>query len=68
MKIHLKSKEEKTVYNRSPHIYDAIEDGVFSACGKIVDGHVTTDITDVTCCRCLNLFDGRKAEDKRNHV
>jgi len=54
VKIHLISNAKPERYYQSPHIEGAIRDGTFSRCTLIAEGHITVDVSQVTCRRCLD--------------
>lgn len=56
MKIHLRDKVENPEnWKQSPHIEDAIREGIFTLCGIIAEGHIGHP-HEVTCCRCRELM------------
>ena len=61
MKIHLKNTNKGVLiaYARSPHIYNSFKSGDLSLCMIIAQGYTTDDIQEVTCQRCLNMFEGK---------
>lgn len=56
MKMHYITDRDRPEYVNRPHIYEAISHGEFSLCRLIAAEHIVTDIKEVTCKKCLELY------------